>query len=106
MHRKAYACGIAYCSSLAHITVCRECEEDMYRVHNGTMVSHFIKRHMGYDVCTMYNNIILDHSCGYMCMYLHVRAVKGGCTENQAVIWKLGELPKVYSFIYTMCECA
>ena len=78
MHRKAYACGIAYCSSLAHITVCRECEDDMYRVHNGTMVSHFIKRHMGYDVCTMYNNIILDNSCGYMCMYLHVCAVKGG----------------------------
>ena len=92
MHRKAYACGIVYCSSLAHITVCMR----VYRRHNGTMVSHFIKSHMGYAVCTMYNNIILDNSCGYMCMY-----VKGGCTENQSY----GNSESCQKYIVSFTQC-
>ena len=83
-----------------HESVCASVE-DMYRVHNGTMASHFIKSHMGYAVCTMYNNIILDNSCGYMCMYLHVCAVKGGCTENQSY----GNSERCQRYIVSFTQC-
>ena len=51
---------------------------------------------MGYAVCTMYNNIILDNSCGYMCMY-----VNGGCTENQSY----GNSERCQKYIVSFTQC-